>query len=582
MTNRAISLLLALVLPAALLSADVTFADPDVSTDNQLLFRSVVGLPGYGSYDTLFHSDLEERTVTQLTFFPEQVSLLRGGSILQIQNRFGVFRSGTQFQGMTTIDHFPSFVRGSLVQNGKIIPMQTSPDGRYLLYLRPTSEAYGDLVLHDLSDSSEHVVSRSLELSLQGPPSTWAPDATALIYARRGGLYYFSIAQYREDRVLSEGFRKLGEGQIANVRWGRGSVLYYIWDTLVFQVDSREFFTRALYSGFLKAGRIVGKIPFAFDPNFDSFWIAPDGARVLLNKGGRNLILYVLSDQDFHSTGDSLSLPYLFLPRNTRVKRVVWSSSNIITVLTSSIVKGELRTAVYRLSISSGNSAAPAVFGKTADQNVQDIVLGPSESSAAVLGTDGVGVYHYATWKEILSVEHPNPLHALWVDDTRFIVAGAHRTEIVDRSSGAVTLITVSQPGSFGFGAEDGAPTTTAGGSTSNAYDEAVATWESIDSYDTKARSVVADSYRVYLEPYAGSIYRNMVMVRDIKGFGTRPLVASRGPTPESFPETEESSDFDNFSHGSRIRRREIALVFNGIDSIEGLTTILNALAELI
>jgi len=34
------------------------------------------------------------------------------------------------------------------------------------------------------------------------------------------------------------------------------------------------------------------------------------------------------------------------------------------------------------------------------------------------------------------------------------------------------------------------------------------------------------------------------------------------------------------FINGSRIRRREVSLVFNAIDSVEGLTTILNTLAE--
>jgi peptidoglycan/xylan/chitin deacetylase (PgdA/CDA1 family) len=93
-------------------------------------------------------------------------------------------------------------------------------------------------------------------------------------------------------------------------------------------------------------------------------------------------------------------------------------------------------------------------------------------------------------------------------------------------------------------------------------------------------RSVVGSSYRVYLETVPGSAYVNMVMMRDIKGYGTLPLMPTGEQAYEPFPVLEEPPDFDNFIHGSRIRRREVALVFNGVDSMEGLTPILNILSE--
>ena len=37
--------------------------------------------------------------------------------------------------------------------------------------------------------------------------------------------------------------------------------------------------------------------------------------------------------------------------------------------------------------------------------------------------------------------------------------------------------------------------------------------------------------------------------------------------------------DFGNVAHGSRIRRREVSLVFNAVDSAEGLTEVLNTLS---
>jgi peptidoglycan/xylan/chitin deacetylase (PgdA/CDA1 family) len=68
-------------------------------------------------------------------------------------------------------------------------------------------------------------------------------------------------------------------------------------------------------------------------------------------------------------------------------------------------------------------------------------------------------------------------------------------------------------------------------------------------------------------------------MVRDAKGFGTTPLFPPETTLYERFPAADEAVDFTNVAHGSRIRTREVSLVFNAVDSAEGLTRILNTLS---
>jgi peptidoglycan/xylan/chitin deacetylase (PgdA/CDA1 family) len=48
----------------------------------------------------------------------------------------------------------------------------------------------------------------------------------------------------------------------------------------------------------------------------------------------------------------------------------------------------------------------------------------------------------------------------------------------------------------------------------------------------------------------------------------------------EPIPEEGEPVDFTNFSHGSRTRSREVSFVFNAIDSVQGLTSILDTLSD--
>ena len=104
--------------------------------------------------------------------------------------------------------------------------------------------------------------------------------------------------------------------------------------------------------------------------------------------------------------------------------------------------------------------------------------------------------------------------------------------------------------------------------------------WENTETLSLQPNNVASANYRVYLEPSSRGNYKNMIMVRDAKGYGTFPLFPAEKMQYERFPDREEPVDFVNFNHGSRIRRREIAIVFNVVDSIDGLTFILNTLSE--
>lgn len=108
------------------------------------------------------------------------------------------------------------------MQSGTITPMQTSPDGRYLLYLRSSSPAYGDLTMLNVATGVQTVISTKVELSLEALPAAWSPDSRFIVYAKASRLYYFSLTQLQEDRVLTEDLRNMGSGSMANVRWTPG------------------------------------------------------------------------------------------------------------------------------------------------------------------------------------------------------------------------------------------------------------------------------------------------------------------------------------------------------------------------
>jgi peptidoglycan/xylan/chitin deacetylase (PgdA/CDA1 family) len=83
---------------------------------------------------------------------------------------------------------------------------------------------------------------------------------------------------------------------------------------------------------------------------------------------------------------------------------------------------------------------------------------------------------------------------------------------------------------------------------------------------------------RVYAEELYSGTYQNIIMIRKVKEVGTKPLFNAPALAYENYPTAEEPIDFVHFTHGSRIRGRNISLTFNAIDSAEGLGQILAVL----
>ncbi len=598
-------LLLPLLLVCApLLYGEVNFSGLNLSPGDQLLFQAEADAPGFGHYDTLFAADLNTRTMRQLTFFPEQAMLLAGKNELQIQNRFGVFRTDSQLQNMAPVAGFTSFVKGQEIQTGKINVAEASPDGRYLLYLKPVTFGRADLLLYKVADQSTVTVSTNVEMSLDGPEAVWSPDSGYFVYQKDDELYYFSIDQLLGNRLFPEDLRAVGRGTIENVRWNPDGSLFYVSGTLVYRIQSSEFFNRSLFSDLLSIGRIVGKVPFSFDPNFDRFWISPDGQSILLDKGGRSIFLYLLRGDDYTSTGDPLNLPYLLLPRNTEVEKVLWSGDGIITLLAGTVLGEGSQTGVYRLNLYGGR--APRTFERTADAGILGMVLSPDGTQVAVLKSDRVIIRDYGTWRDLSSLPLADPLHVLWASSDKIIVAGGWFTDEVDLTTKSIRVLTLSQPGDFGYASAGGAvvarvegqaftlpvPAASgtqgqpaggqaaggAGGAPSEAAGSAGVQWQPAASYTPAPTSVASDHYRVYLDESPVGSYLDMVMVRTIQGVGTWPLFQYPQTRFTPLATVGQPVDLSNFNHGSRIRSREVSLVFNAVDTVDGLTTILKTL----
>lgn len=561
---------------------DVRFSGLDLSQKDELLFTAEAALPGGASFRTLFTANLASGALRQLTFYPERIALVDRGRRLQIQNRFGIYRTGVDFKGVEPVPGFPSFVRGSPVREGKLLGAQASPDGARLLYMEATSHGFGRLILFDTSSGGETAVSSDVELSADSIPALWSPDSRYFVYAKGGNLHYYSLDQQEGRRVLDETYRRIGPGRIENAQWNEQGSLYILQDRTLFRILPAEFFAQALYAGVVSIGTMVGKVPFAYDPNFDSFRVSPDGRKILLCKDGRNIFLYYLDPDDFGKANRVAALPYLFLQGNTVVSEVLWPESAEITIFTASLRNGERVTGVYRIATpdSSTDLSLTQSFRTLEASGAFSVELSPDKKRVAVAGDRGVVVRRYADWSTVVTLDAPGTLHAVWVSDDRLILAGSRTIELAALDGSDRSLIALSQAERQAWSAETPGVVVAGSGTAAYRLDAGAKDWKKADAFRALPASSGSPTFRVYLDALDSGSYRNIVMVRSIKGLGTKPLLLPAARAYAPFPDKDEAQFPGSFNHGSRIRRREISLVFNAYDSAEGLTQVLNVLAD--
>lgn len=565
----------ALLLAASGAAAQVVFSGPDLSAADRLLVSARVSSPSDGAWDTLFLADAATRAMRQLTFYPEEALLLGDGDLLQIRNRFGVFRTGAGFAAPAPVPGLPAFTAGAPIAAGAIAPMAASPDGRWLAFVRQRSAAGGDLVLLDAGSGAETVIATGVEVSFDEPPALWSPDSRFFLYARGSALYYAALTQLAESRLLAEDLRRIGEGRARSARWGSGGTLYYVDGSIVYAIEPGELFTRALYAGYLAIGRVAGKLPFTFDPGVDRFHVSPDGRSLLLEKGGRNLFLYRLAAGDFLSTGNPVALPYLYLPRNAAIRRVAWSRDGVVTVLCAGPSGGTTVGTLFRLVPDAAGSPGP--FVQSPETGVRDVVLSPDGTKIALVRDGEVVWKDHASWRDLGRSAQADPRHVLWISDDELLVAGGWTTERVRVDTGAATIVALSQVERYGHAPGGGVAAMARGRAW--AFDEATGAWQAAAAFAPLPAATASATRRVYLEDDPREGGGNRVMLRDLAGQGTDSLLAADAAVREAFPAADEPVDFTAFSHGSRIRRREVALVFNAMDSDDGLAGILSTLA---
>ncbi|GHV44407.1 polysaccharide deacetylase [Spirochaetia bacterium] len=576
-------LVIGLSLSLCPLFAKVNFGGLDLSEDNRLLFRADSAEGGGAAQSALFVSRLTDLALQQITAFPEKMDLLANNRVIQVQNAFGAMRIPVSGGLPQRVPGFPSFAAGALAAGGRAESMAASQDGRWILYVEAVSPAYGNLTLIDTQLGEKKIVAANVERPDRTFPACWSPDSRVFVYSRGGRLYYYTVNPVQPVPV-DERYRLIGDGAINSVSWGRTGDFFYIKGFTVFRVRGSELFARALYADFLEIGNVAGKIPFDFDSNFDSFWIAPDSRSLLLNKGGRNIFYYPLELDDFNISFES-SLPYVMLPQSCVDINVLWSPSGTITVSASTLRKEGPQLMLYRLS-TAGNTPGAAggdlQFVSLESPVGPNAALSPDGTKALFWGGNGIVLYDYINWRRLRVVSSRPSFSCIWVSNEEFISGDDQRIERV-QVNGQRSLVCLSGAAEYGF-EEKGAE-----GTASRILARTGGTWFATDGSKPwaeaanpglRASSLSSGRYRVYLEQQSGGPYENLPMIRNIAAVGTVPLLPAiqyqRETVAGDIPGDDTQVGF--FTHGSRNGLRELSLCFDLYDDAAGLPRVLEAL----
>jgi len=533
----------------------VDFRDLNLSSDDRLLFRADFE----GSY-AIFLSRLADMSMRQITAVPEKLELTDNGKVILVQNRFGVSVIPSSGGLPSPIPGYPSFTQGRIPLKGSLEGFTASSDGKWILYIEPTSPAYGKLLLIDVSSGVQWLVSNNVELSAVDIPAKWSPDSRLFVYSKGGRIFYYPIINDL-SALVDERFRMIGQGGINSVLWNQNGDFYYYFENTLYRVINPELLTRTIYGDFLSIGSVAAILPINFDPNFDRYWIAPDSKAMLINKKGNGFFIFLLGENQSNSV-----LPYTAVPLGTENFNVLWPSSGLVTVVSSS----QNEKKVWRFE--TGETSISAQNAGNIPMSAAGLVS-PDGTRAIFWGEGGLELWDYTNWQLIQKLKDEPVYSCVWSGSRQLICGNSRFIEELDLpdnigvTGSSVTRRIICLSGADETGFEDSSPASLR--LLAKMGDEWYATdgespWSVAANPRLRPVSLSSQNYRAFLETQYSGYFSNVPMIRRLSSTGTVSLVA-------------DHTVGNIFIPGSRM---QIALCFDLYDDDTGLTQVLAALRK--
>lgn len=546
------------------LFSQISFTSVDINNKNDVLFTIRTSTPGKSDYTTLFKKKVDSSIIEQLTFYPESLHSYDQGRILQIQNRFGTGRFNTKTNEFSFLSYTKPFVYGGIPNRGHIDEIATSPNGKWIIFIEPISAALGKLVLFDTVKQVSFVIAPSVERG--SLPVSWAPDSSLLLYSLENSIYFARPDSFFTKTLVDKKYRKLGSGSINSIDWISDAQFIYVSNTSVYQVSIQELFARSLYAPLIQIGTLIGKLPSSFSNFADSISVSKDGKTLLYLKDNRNIFLCALKGDDYTSSYKP-NLPYFLLPGSTSHVSFCWNETNQPIIFTESIENGHKNIKAWKLEKLAG---VDTFIQLLLPKDSQTYSISKNGALIAFNTHKGLYVYSTKTWKEVSSFFDEQIISFDWASDSMLFLGGETSIRIWNVQNKESTVVILSSADKFSWSEQENdilLETTNLGKFT---YKENMI-WELSPSKKMQSNTMLNPFWRMYID--RGSEYfDNMIFARSaISPGGTYPLIEESKLDIPSYIKQTKSTD-------KRLESKNIALIFDAMEGVEGLAKILSSL----
>lgn len=560
------------------LHGEMNFTSLDLNGDDELLITVDRTDPyGFTHYRSLIKGHPGKKEVKLLTHFPERSFLTRDGNKLFIWNRWGLFEKDLlETTPVRTHSFYPRVSSETPAQLGRLSPLHISPDGKYMLYYRFSDWSRGDLIIYDNEKGYSQLVTPDIDIYYSGNNIKWSYDSQFFAYVKKGSLYYFSIEKFLEKQLPEEGVRRLGEGAPGSFGWSLSNSLYFIVDNEILTVNPNEMFTLSFYDNPLQLSSVAGQFLFDFNPNFDRFWINPSGNHLIVERENGGVFLVEMAFRNYDDYSQIRKMPLMDLPYHYQISRVFWSKGGKALLLAESSKNGEPENRVFIY-----DPASPSQTFNSVDncQGLKDVSLSPERDLISLVFTDRIDIYVFDSWNKIKEIECQPNIRVHWRNQNRIVIIREDVIYDYSLTTKESDLLMLSQIQKAGFGLDD-AIKADSGGRNYTLDDRGE--WDFTHDLFYKEARNYNDRFRVFLaENNSPLVYNNLVMTRSIEGYTTEILLKDwehHQSRPPMLTATERKTSI--FNHGSRMKGREVALVFNLTTSITEFTDILRVLSD--
>ena len=424
-----------------------------------------------------------------------------------------------------------------------------------------------------MSTLEEYLLNDCCDFDFDEVPAKWAGDSSVFVYEKAGNLYFGDPKAVHQKVQLGEEFRKIGEGSINCVYWVNRYLIYINRD-LVYKISSKELYTRGLYSSMVGIGIVVGRLPLGFDGRKDRFWVDSRISELVTVTANSVISSYKINGTASSYLTSVYSKPFKSIDGSAVDYNVFFcgDGSQILWVNLVGIPDGKCNSTIYRLSsdLTSLNRV----------ENASRPLLSPDGKKVVFASGKFAFVYELSTWRELARISGEKVISYVWASPSQLYIGGESTvrswslpTPEKNESSSKMLFLSSVKTAFWKPGAEN---VVCAQSATNKAtfYDwdqfnniwqldteDSRTSFEYMKKADTKVYAVQNARYRAYVALTDNKLYENALYIRNFAGSGSSYAL---------YPETVVPS-------GSRKR---IALIFDAMDSAEGLAHILAVLSS--